>query len=180
MNGPTCPAEGCDYNENGEKSKESVRRHMNAKTDEAHSDLPALRAALNAPEGTAQEGDEGASDDAGDGEQGEAAEEQDEQPENSETEHTEMANSDEYKAQHSSEDGENSQEDSTSSGGWSLPLPELSTSTLVVLVVAAVVVALLVRRSRSSNRQPTQEDETTGEQAEEDSETFSPFVEGQE
>ena len=74
MTGPTCPAEGCDYNENGEKSKQSVRRHINAKTDDAHSDTEALRSALNRPaEGDdegAEQGAQGAPDDTEDDEQG--------------------------------------------------------------------------------------------------------------
>ncbi|NLV09348.1 hypothetical protein GOC74_05315 [Halomicrobium mukohataei] len=79
MTGPECPAEGCDYNEDGEKSKKSVRRHINAKADDAHEDTEALRAALMEQTSTADEGDEGDDDPPGTG--GAAATEDDEQGE---------------------------------------------------------------------------------------------------
>ncbi|MHC3379388.1 hypothetical protein [Haloarcula sp. H-GB5] len=103
MTGPTCPAEGCNYNDEGEKTAASVRRHINAKTDDAHSDTEALRSALNRPaeEGDegAEQGDQGAPDDPDDEEQGKSEEERAEAAENEENDQQEMDQSSEYEQQ---------------------------------------------------------------------------------
>lgn len=117
MTGPICPAEGCDYNEDGEKTAASVRRHINAKTDDAHSDLEALRAALEQSEGTAEGGAQGASDDTDDGEQGEAVTEGAEAAENEQNEHDEMDQSEEYEQQVADATGEESTDEGTQNEG---------------------------------------------------------------
>ena len=155
MNGPICPAEGCQYNEDGEKSAASVRRHMNAKTDEAHSDLKALRAALNQSEGTPEGGAEGASDEPEDDEQGEAVGEQSEQPENSETEQGDMDQSEEYEQQVADSTGEESTDEHTQTegqqgddrtgksapqwGGWGVPGGPLAVGLGLVVLVAVLL-----------------------------------------
>lgn len=113
MNGPACPAEGCDYNENGEKTKQSVRRHINAKADDAHGDVQALRSALNRPDEEEEQGAEGAPDDTQDDEQGEAPQEGAEADENSEPEQQEMNQSSEYEQQVATTTGEESTNEET-------------------------------------------------------------------
>jgi len=167
MTGPTCPAEGCEYNENGEKTAESVRRHINAKTDDAHSDLEALRAALNQPKGTAEESGEGAPEGTEGDEQGEAVEEQREPAENSETEHQEMVSPEEYEQQQSGESSDSSGTEAgaagasgADSGGESggpqdandfLPGFGLTTYVLIASALLAAFVIWRVYRSRSDD-----------------------------
>ncbi|MBO4248877.1 hypothetical protein IL252_13715 [Halomicrobium sp. IBSBa] len=131
MTGPPCPAEGCDYNDDGEKSASSVRRHINAKADDAHEDTEALRAALMEQTSTADEGDEGDDDPPGTG--GAAATEEDESDEQGEAvvegaesgakagnEHPEegddMDQSDEYEQQLQQQGAESSGESTDGSG----------------------------------------------------------------
>jgi len=171
MTGPTCPAEGCDYNENGEKSKQSVRRHINAKTDDAHSDTEALRSALNRPaEGDdegAEQGDQGAPDDTEDDEQGEAAQESPEADENSKTEHQEMDQSSEYEQQIAHSTGEESTDEGTETEGQQGTDTSQTTSgrgvPVVPLVAGILLLGLLAVALSGSNDQqddPQQVDST--------------------
>ncbi|GGK63590.1 hypothetical protein [Haloarcula sebkhae] len=166
MTGPTCPAEGCDYNENGEKSKQSVRRHINAKTDDAHSDTEALRSALNRPaegdEKGAEQGDQGAPDDTEDDEQGEAAQERPEADENSETEHQEMDQSSEYEQQVARNTGEESTDEGTETEGQQGNKTSQTTSGRGVpvgaIVAGLLLLGVLAVALSGSNDQPTEVD----------------------
>lgn len=193
MNRPECPAEGCDYNADGEKSKQSVRRHINAKTDDAHSDLQALRAALNQSEGTAEGTGEGASDDTDDEEQGEAGEEGAESTENSETEQADMDQSEEYEQQVADAQGEESTDEGTPTegqqgddtratsaverGGWGVPSGPLAVGLGLVVLVAL----LLAATSGDDHDEPQQVESTVETDTEvsttEETDTDGPNVE---
>jgi len=165
MTGPECPAEGCDYNEDGEKTAGSVRRHINAKTDGAHQDKNALRAALmgdsegdDEPPGTggaaASEGDE-------DDEQGEAVVEGAESSTEAESEHpdkgdetadeTDMVTADEYEQQVQGDPADSTTSENSGSApaeaGGGMPIPvvgEVSPLTLIAAVLILAVVAYLL------------------------------------
>lgn len=160
MNGPECPAEGCDYNENGEKSKQSVRRHINAKADDAHSDVQALRSALNRPDEGEQRGAEGAPDDTEDDEQGEAPQEGAEADENSETDQQEMDQSSEYEQQVAATTGEESTDEGTETEGQQGNQTSQTTSgrgvPVLPLMAGLVLLVVLAIALSGGDNQPTE------------------------
>jgi len=190
MNGPECPVEGCEYNEDGEKNKKSVRRHINAKTDDAHEDKQALRAALmgvdeggdsdDDPPGT---GGATATDEDEDDEQGEAVVEGAESSTESENEHPEeggeMDQSKEYDEQLQQATNEGTKETSEESDGdgqnqQSDDQPDASSSgpSGLAILVGTVVLGLAVLLATSGDNSDEQEP------IEVESETADPVKDG--
>jgi len=179
MTGPTCPAEGCDYNEEGEKTAASVRRHINAKADDAHSDTEALRSALNSPAEGDGEGAENAPDDPDDEKQGESKEERAEAVENEENEQEEMDQSIEYEQQVAqSTEAETSTEGGETEGQQGNDETQqsaFSSAPIAPLLAGFALVAIYVLVSSGSS---SDDDQPTGVESEvvEESEQAEPVV----
>lgn len=162
-----CPAEGCDYT----ASKASVQRHINAKSGAAHSDVDALRAALDAADDDADRNDHPESE----GQQGETTGEESALSSGAEgassggdrrsTDETDtdqdMTDDDEVSEQWNGTDdegeseGQQGDDGSGTSGsddrstGAGLPLPT-APSTLALLLGGALALVLVWRWTRST------------------------------
>jgi len=173
MTGPNCPAEGCDYNEEGEKTAASVRRHINAKADDAHSDTEALRSALNSPTEGGNEGAESAPDDSDDEEQGEREDERAEAVENEENEQDEMDQSSEYERQvaqsteaENSTEGNETEGQQGSDGAQQSALGSAPVAPILAGFALVAIYVLVSSGSSSGDDQPTEVESEVVEESE--------------
>lgn len=174
MSDVICPIEGCPYGEDESKSWQSVRSHVNAKSDDAH-DWDELQEAVMAQVET---DDDGADDptDAGDADDGDT---DDEETDEEETE--DMATDEELQRQQAQATTQDTPDDPAGqqspadddSGGFGLPA--LNGTTVMLLVGVLVVGALLYTATQSSGdgtaETPASEDSEGGGSTEETGET---------
>lgn len=175
-----CPVEGCPFGEDEEKTRDQVRRHINAKSGDEHADTEALYAALDDQEPGEPDVEEGEA-------AAEEGESDDEEAEETTEESTDMPTDEEYEQQHSAgstddepeETGETDDEpddgstDSSDDGEFSLPFPALDQRTVMLLVAALgllVLVYVVLNRDSEASAEPAQ---TSDEDADSGSEAVS-------
>lgn len=174
--GVRCPVAGCPYGEDEEKSRDQVKRHINAKSGEDHADIEALYAALDDPDGDDQDDDGGEAAD-------EEAESQDSGTDESEEESTEMPTDEEYQQQHEQgepgaeptdtdagdeEGGESTESSDGGEAGLGLPALDQRTVVLLVAVVGALFLVYVVLNRDADEQvdaaEPTDEETESGGQ----------------
>lgn len=175
----TCPADGCDYGENGKKSVGSVKSHINASSGPEHQNKTVLRsaveeqaaaAAATSEEDSSDEPQESADEQAESDES--EPEESDEEEEETEENEEDMATDTEYQQQQ--QDAQDGQTDDSTDGSDDADAPAKATSAglvsilpgrspvmwLGVALLALLLVSMYVDSGSSEPETPTTQQAT--------------------